>query len=367
MKTEAAVLWRPGEPVEILEIDLAPPRAGEVLVKIAACGVCASDLHVVDGGLPEPLPLVLGHEASGVVVDVGTGVESLAPGDHVVLALVPSCGKCSECLRGRPNFCEEGSRMAASGTLADGTSRLSLNGTTLHHFNAVSSFAGHAVVPESVAVKIRDDIPLQAVALIGCSVLTGCGAVMNTARVKEGSTVAVWGCGGVGSNVIQGARLAGAAQIVAVDVRREKLELARALGATEVVLAAPDVDVVAAVKELTGGGPDYAFEAIGTEPTIQQAWEAAGPRGTVVVVGIMPKGSTLTIDPWQFFSEKILKGSFLGSANVRVDVPRLVDLYATGELRLDELVSAKIALDELPEALDRLRAGDGLRQLVVFD
>jgi len=216
-------------------------------------------------------------------------------------------------------------------------------------------------------VKIRDDIPLQAVALIGCSVLTGCGAVMNTARVKEGSTVAVWGCGGVGSNVIQGARLAGAAQIVAVDVRREKLELARALGATEVVLAAPDVDVVAAVKELTGGGPDYAFEAIGTEPTIQQAWEAAGPRGTVVVVGIMPKGSTLTIDPWQFFSEKILKGSFLGSANVRVDVPRLVDLYATGELRLDELVSGKIALEDLPEALDRLRAGDGLRQLIVFD
>ncbi len=367
MKTQAAVLWRPGEPVEILEVELAPPREGEVLVKIAACGVCASDLHVVDGGLPEPLPLVLGHEASGVVVAVGLGVESLAPGDHVVLALVPSCGQCSQCLRGRPNFCEEGSNMAASGTLADGTSRLSLHGTILHHFNSVSSFAGHAVVPESVAVKIRDDIPLEAVALIGCSVLTGCGAVMNTARVEEGATVAVWGCGGVGSNVIQGARLAGAAQIVAVDVRREKLELARALGATDVVLAAPDVDVVAAVKELTAGGPDYAFEAIGTEPTIQQAWEAAGPRGTVVVVGIMPKGSTLTIDPWQFFAEKILKGSFLGSANVRVDVPRLVDLYATGELRLDELVSGKIGLEKLPEAFDRLRAGDGLRQLVVFD
>ena len=367
MKTQAAVLWRPGEPVEILEVELAPPREGEVLVKIAACGVCASDLHVVDGGLPEPLPLVLGHEASGVVVEVGPGVESLVPGNHVVLALVPSCGQCSQCLRGRPNFCEEGSTMAASGTLADGTSRLSLNGTILHHFNSVSSFAGHAVVPESVAVKIRDDIPLEAVALIGCSVLTGCGAVTNTARVEEGATVAVWGCGGVGSNVIQGARLAGAAQIVAVDVRREKLELARALGATDVVLAAPDVDVVAAVKELTAGGPDYAFEAIGTEPTIQQAWEAAGPRGTVVVVGIIPKGSTLTIDPWQFFSEKILKGSFLGSANVRVDVPRLVDLYATGELRLDELVSGKIGLEKLPEAFDRLRVGDGLRQLVVFD
>jgi S-(hydroxymethyl)glutathione dehydrogenase/alcohol dehydrogenase len=181
MQTEAAVLWWPGEPVEILEVDLASPRQGEVLVKIAASGVCASDLHVVDGDLPEPLPLVLGHEASGVVVEVGTEVESLAPGDHVVLALVPSCGTCAECRRGRPNFCEMGARMAASGTLADGTSRLSLNGTTLHHFNSVSSFAGHAVVPESVAVKIRMDVPLEEIALIGCSVLTGCGAVMNTA------------------------------------------------------------------------------------------------------------------------------------------------------------------------------------------
>jgi S-(hydroxymethyl)glutathione dehydrogenase / alcohol dehydrogenase len=367
MKTEAGVLWRLGEPVEILEVDLASPRQGEVLVKIAACGVCASDLHVVDGELPEPLPLVLGHEASGVVVKVGPEVESLLPGDHVVLALVPSCGTCAECRRGRPNFCEVGSRMAASGTLADGTSRLSLNGTTLHHFNSVSSFAGHAVVPESVAVKIRPDVPLEEVALIGCSVLTGFGAVMNTAGVEEGATVAVWGCGGVGSNVVQGARLACAAQIVAVDVRPEKLELARALGATDVVQAAPGVDVVAAVKDVTAGGPDYAFEAIGSEATIQEAWQAAGPRGTVVVVGIMPKGSTLTIDPWQFLSEKILRGSFLGSADVRTDIPRLVDLYAVGALQLAPLVSRRIALDELPDALDRLRAGEGIRQLVVFD
>jgi len=367
VKTEAAVLWQPGEPVEILEVDLAPPREGEVLVKIAACGDCASDLHVVDGGLPEPLPLVLGHEASGVVAEVGPGVKSLTPGDHVVLALVPSCGECAECRRGLPNFCEVGSRMAASGTLADGTSRLSLNGTMLHHFNSVSSFAAHAVVPESVAVKIRPDVPLQAAALIGCSVLTGCGAVMSTAQVEDGATVAVWGCGGVGSNVVQGARLAGAAQIIAVDVRPEKLELARALGATDVVLAGPGADVVAAVKDLTAGGPDYAFEAIGTEATIQQAWEAAGPRGTVVVVGIMPKGSTLTIDPWQFFSEKTLKGSFLGSANVRTNIPRLIDLYAAGDLQLEPLVSRRIPLKELPEAFDRLRAGEGLRQLVVFE
>jgi S-(hydroxymethyl)glutathione dehydrogenase / alcohol dehydrogenase len=367
VKTEAAILWRPGGPVEIHEIDVAPPQKGEVLVEIAACGVCHSDLHVVEGALPEPLPLVLGHEASARVQEVGPGVESLRPGDHVVLALVPACGTCAECLRGRPNFCQVGASMAATGTLADGTSRLSLNGTTLHHFNSVSSFAGHAVVPESVAVKIRNDVALDSVALVGCAVLTGSGAVLNTAEVEEGARVAVWGCGGVGLNVVQGARLARAAQIVAIDTQADKLELARKLGATDVVEAVSGVDVVEAVRDLTDGGPDYAFEAVGTEPTIQQAWEAAGPRGTVVVVGIMPKGTTLTIDPWQFLSEKTLKGSFLGSARVREDIPRLVDLYAAGDLRLDELVDRRIPLSELPEAFERLRARDGLRQLVVFD
>jgi S-(hydroxymethyl)glutathione dehydrogenase / alcohol dehydrogenase len=366
MKTHAAILWRPGDPVEIAEIDLAPPRDGEVLVKIAACGVCHSDLHVVDGTLPEPLPLVLGHEASGVVAEVGPGVESLVPGDHVVLALVPSCGRCAECLRGQPNFCEVGARMAESGTLADGTSRLRLEGATLHHFNAVSSLAGHAVVPESVAVKIRGDVPLDTVALIGCAALTGCGAVVNAAQVGEGASVAVWGCGGVGLNVVQGARLAGAEPIVAIDVRPEKLELARSLGATDVIRAGEAMDVVAAVKQATGGGPDYAFEAVGEEATIQQAWLAAGPRGTVVVVGIMPRGSSLTIDPWELLNEKSLKGSFFGSADVRADVPRLVDLYADGQLRLDELIERRIPLAELPAALERLRAGDGLRQVVVF-
>lgn len=367
MKTLAAVLWEVGAPIEIAQVDLAPPREGEVLVKIAACGVCASDLHVVQGDLPEPLPLVLGHEASGVVEEIGPGVASLKQGDHVVLVLVPSCGDCAECRRGRPNFCEVGARMAATGTLADGTSRLSLNGTTLHHFNSVSSFAEHAVVPESVCVKIRRDVSLDTVALLGCAALTGYGAVVHTAGVQEGATVAVWGCGGVGANIVQGARLAGAAQIVAVDVRPEKLELARSLGATDTVRAGPDVDVVAAVKDLTAGGPDFVFEAIGSEATIREAWAAAGPRGTVVVVGILPKGSSLTIDPWEFFAEKTLKGSFLGSAKVREDVPRLVDLYASGELQLDPLVERRIALTDLPDAFERLRAGEGLRQLVIFD
>jgi Zn-dependent alcohol dehydrogenase len=367
MKTQAAVLWEPGRPVEVLDVDLAPPNAGEVLVRIAACGVCHSDLHVVDGHLPEPVPLVLGHEAAGVVEEVGHGVESLEPGDHVVLALVPSCGECEECLRGRPNFCSLGARMAAEGTLADGTSRLSLNGTTLHHFNSISSFAGHAVVPASAAVRIRQDVALDAAALVGCSVLTGYGAVANTAGVEEGATVAVWGCGGVGANVVQGARLRGASKIVAVDTRPEKLALAKKLGATDTVEAGEGRDAVAAVRDLTGGGPDYAFEAIGSERAIQEAWAAARPGGTVVVVGIMPRGASLTIDPWQFMSEKTLKGTFLGSARIQEDVPALVDLYHSGELELDRLVSRKLRLDELPDAFDRLRAGDVVRQVVVFD
>lgn len=367
MKTQAAVLWEPGRPVEVLEVDLAPPKAGEVLVRIAACGVCHSDLHVVEGHLPEPLPLVLGHEAAGIVEEVGPGVETLETGDHVVLALVPSCGECEECRRGRPNFCSLGARMATEGTLADGTSRLSLNGTTLHHFNSISSFSGHAVVPESAAVRIRRDVPLDAAALVGCSVLTGYGAVANTAHVEEGASVAVWGCGGVGANVVQGARLAGASRIVAVDTRSEKLELARSLGATDVVQAGDGVDAVAAVKDVTGGGPDYAFEAIGSERAIQEAWRATRAGGTVVVVGIMPRGSTLTIDPWQFMSEKTLKGTFLGSARIQEDVPRLVDLYHSGDLELDRLVSRKLPLAELPDAFHRLRAGDVVRQVVVFD
>jgi S-(hydroxymethyl)glutathione dehydrogenase/alcohol dehydrogenase len=256
--------------------------------------------------------------------------------------------------------------MSATGTLADGTSRVSLNGTQLHHFNSISSFAEHAVVPASAAVRIRRDVALEVAALCGCAVITGYGAVVHTAQVEPEANVAVWGCGGVGLNVVQGARLAGAATIVAVDTRAEKLELARKLGATEIVQAGQGVDTAAAVRDLTDGGSDYAFEAIGLEPTIQAAWEAVRPGGTVVVLGLMPKGSTLTIDPWGFINEKTIKGSFLGSARIKDDIPRLLDYYANGSLQLDELVSRRLTLDELPDAVDRLRAGAVGRQLVVF-
>jgi S-(hydroxymethyl)glutathione dehydrogenase/alcohol dehydrogenase len=364
---QAAVLWEPGRPVEIREVELAPPKEREALVKIAACGVCASDLHVIDGDLPEPLPLVLGHEASGVVVEAGPRVERLAPGDHVVLALVPRCGRCAACEAGRPNFCEQTGRMASEGRLADGTSRLSLDGVELKHFNSVSSMAEYAVVPESAAVPVRRDVPLDVAALVGCAVITGYGAVVNTAGVEEGAAVAVWGCGGVGLNVVQAARLAGAERIIAVDTRPEKLDLARRLGATDAVRAGPDKDAPAAVHDLVRGGVDYAFEAIGREEAIRAAWDAVRPGGTVVVVGLMPKGSTLTIDPWGLLYEKTLTGCFLGSAHIDRDIPRLVDLYREGDLELDALVSRRLPLADLPDAFDRLRAGEAVRQLIVFD
>jgi S-(hydroxymethyl)glutathione dehydrogenase / alcohol dehydrogenase len=367
MQMQAAVLWQPGRPVDVREVELAPPQHGEALVRIAACGVCASDLHVVDGDLPEPLPLVLGHEASGVVVETGPGVEGLAAGDHVVVALVPSCGECESCRKGRPNFCELGDRMAATGTLADGTSRLSADGTPLHHFNAVSAFAEYAVVPESCAVPIRRDVPLDVAALVGCAALTGWGAVTRTAGVEPGAAVAVWGCGGVGLITIQAARLAGAGPIVAVDTRPEKLELAERLGATASVLARPTADTSRRVRHATQGGADYAFEAIGRPETIQEAWDALRPGGTAVVVGLPPKGAKVALDTWGFINEKSLRGCFLGSARIQEDVPALVDLFAAGELRLDELVSDRIPLAGLPAAFDRLRAGEAVRQLVVFD
>jgi S-(hydroxymethyl)glutathione dehydrogenase / alcohol dehydrogenase len=366
MRMQAAVLWKPGRPVEVRAVELAPPKQGEVMVELAACGVCASDLHVVDGELPEPVPLVPGHEASGVVVETGTGVERLRAGDHVVLALIPSCGTCESCRKGRPSLCEVGGRMAATGTLADGTSRLSADGAPLHHFNAVSAFAEYAVVPESVAVPIRQDVALDVAALIGCAVLTGWGAVTRIAGVEKGASVAVWGCGGVGLSTIQAARLAGAGAIVAVDTRPEKLELAERIGATATVEARPSADTGRRVRHATKGGADYAFEAIGRPETIREAWEAVRPGGTAVVLGIPPKGATVTIDTWGFIAEKSLKGCFLGSAHIGEDVPALVDLYAAGDLLLDELVSDRIELAGLQAAFDRLRSGDAMRQLVVF-
>jgi Zn-dependent alcohol dehydrogenase len=366
MKITAAVLAGPGMRFEVGEVDLAPPGVGEVLVKVAASGLCRSDLNALVGKRSlTPFPVVLGHEAAGVVVDTGPGIERLRPGEPVVMSIVPSCGHCPACKRGLPNHCATASAVMAAGNLLDGSSRLTRGGERVSHFLAVSSFAQYAVVPESGAVAVRPDMPLDQAALISCAVLTGFGAVHHTAQVRPGSRVAVFGCGGVGLNIVQGARIAGAARIIAIDVNSEKLELSRRLGATNLVHAA-EQDPVAAIRDLVGG-VDYAFEALGSEQTIRQAWDSLDVRGEAVVVGLMRHGATVTLDADPFVDEKRIRGCYFGSSVLAQDVPALVDLYLTGELLLDDIISHRIGLPDLDEAFERLRAGEGARSVVVFD
>ena len=365
MKMKAAVLTNVGALLEVREVEIAPPKYGEVLVKVAASGLCASDLNAIDGKRKlVPFPAVIGHEASGVVVDVGPGVSRVKIGDHVIMSIVPNCGHCDYCQSGRPNYCSTAGNAMAVGGLFDGTSRLSDAGGRLNHFLCVASFAEYSVVPESGIVVIPKEMPLDRAALISCAVITGVGAALNTAKVKAGSRVAVFGCGGVGLNILQGARLAGASRIIAVDVSSAKLELAAKFGATDLVNATL-VDPVAAIKELTGG-VDYAFEALGREETVAQAWRCVDVDGSLTLVGLLKNGATLTLDANPFVNEQSIKGCYFGSANLARDVPFLINSYLSGQLLLDELISDRIDLNHVNEAFDMLRRGEGARSVLVF-
>jgi S-(hydroxymethyl)glutathione dehydrogenase/alcohol dehydrogenase len=352
----AVVFTSPGSPVEVLDVDLAPPGPGEVKVRIAAAGVCHSDLHVRRGEWQVPLPLVMGHEGSGVLVE----------GDHVVLSWVAPCGECRYCRAGHEARCQVAATVVApGGVLYDGTSRLSRGGRTVHHYLGTSSFAEYAVVPATGAVKIRDDAPLDVAALVGCAVATGVGAVTNTARVEAGATVVVIGCGGVGLSVVQGARLAGASRIVAVDVLAEKTALAMTMGATDRVDAS-SVDAVDAVLELVPDGVDYAFDAIGRTTTTEQAIRMLGLGGAAVVVGLPPSGARASFEPLVLAeADQRILGSNYGSVRPAVDIPALVDRYMAGELMLDELVSSRRPLEAAAQALDDLEAGHALRTLLI--
>jgi S-(hydroxymethyl)glutathione dehydrogenase / alcohol dehydrogenase len=365
MKTRAAVLYEAGQPAVIEEITLDSPHQGEVLVRMEAAGVCHSDLHVRDGTIPEPLPIVLGHEGTGVVVEVGLGVTGLQPGDRVVLTLVPACGSCYFCRRGEPHLCSISGAMAARGVLRDGTSRLRRGDQTLHHFNAVSCFSEYVVVPQEGAVKIPHDIPVEIAALLGCAVVTGVGAVERTAGVRPGESVAVIGCGGVGLNVIQAASLSGANPVIAIDIRSDKIELAKTFGASHGVNAR-EQDAAAAVLEITEHGVDWAFEVIGNPRTIEQAWELIRAGGTVVVVGLSPKGSTVSLPAFDFISEKNIRGCFYGSSHFRADVPMILSRLQAGRMRLDGMVSQSVPLEELEAAFSRLRNGEGVRTILRF-
>ncbi len=361
----ASVLFQQGEPLRVEEVDLAPPRDGEARVRMVASGVCHSCLHAADGSWAGiPLPIVLGDEGAGVVEAVGPGVPDLHPGDPVILSWAPTCGRCHYCVIGRPNLCER--RRPGRGVLLDGTTRMSLGGRPVYQYGHVGTYASTVVVHESCAIPIRRDMPLDKAALIGCSVTTGVGAVINTAAVPPGASMVVFGVGGVGLNVIQGGALVAAHPIVAVDVRAGRLDDARRLGATHAVDAARE-DAVAAVKALTGRGADYAFVAVGDTRAVVQATDCLAPGGTCVLIGVPATGATVPLDVRPLVTgERTLKGCSYGSARTREDLPRMVDLYLAGKLKIDELITRRYALEEGNEAFRALASGELARGLIVF-
>lgn len=356
-----------GTRIEVADVELAPPGPGEVLIDIAAAGVCHSDLHVLRREWKVPIPLVMGHEGSGVVAALGEGVIGLSVGDHVVLSWVPNCGECRYCLLNRPAQCQVVAEIVASqGMLYDKTSRLSRDGRMIHHYLGVSSFAEQAVVPQSGAIKVRSDAPLDLIALIGCAVATGVGAVRNTAKLVQGSTSAVIGCGGVGLAVVQGARLEGASVIVAVDISEQKLEIAKKLGATHTLLVDPGMNVPEALKDLVPEGLDYIFDAIGKIETTEQAIKALGLGGSAVIVGLPRTGEVARFEPLSLAeADQRILGCNYGSAVPQVDIPRLVDELMNGDLDLESMVSARRPLDETDAALRDLASGSALRQLLI--
>ena len=359
---KAAVLREVNAPLSIEEVQIDNPKSHEVLVRTAACGVCRSDLHYITGHYAAPMPTILGHEAAGVVEKVGSEVRYVKPGDHVITCLSVFCGHCEYCTTGRPFSCQN-PEVARDD---DEAPRLTQNGGVMHQFYSLSSFAEHMLIHEHALVKIRDDMPLDRAALIGCGVTTGFGAVINTAKVEVGSTVAVIGCGGVGLSAINGAAIAGAGRIIAVDVKGSKLNLAKHFGATDVVDAS-QTDPVEAVREMTGGGVEYSFEALGFKQTAEQAFGMLRPSGTATIIGMVPEGVMLEIPAADLLNDKTLRGSNMGSNHFRVDMPRFVEFYLAGKLKLDDMISRRIPIEGINEAFDEMQAGAVARSVIVFD
>jgi alcohol dehydrogenase len=356
-------------PLEVAELELADPGQGEVLVRIVAAGLCHSDLSVIDGSRVRPLPMLLGHEASAVVEAIGAGVTDVEVGDHVVLSYVPSCGECPPCRAGRPALCDPGQVANRAGTLISGTRRLSRpdGGELVSHLLGVAAFADHAVVSQGSLVRIDRDADLATAAVIGCAVLTGVGAVVNTGGAQPGTSAVIFGLGGVGSSAVMGARLAECDPIVAVDVVDAKLALARELGATHTVRG-DDPDVVAIIREMTGGGGQTVVEAVGRVVTLQSAYAATRPGGTTVSAGLPSPDAMLSIPALGLVAEeRTLRGSYMGSSVPRRDVPRYLALAQEGRLPIERIISARIGLDDINQGFDRLADGSALRQLVVFD
>jgi S-(hydroxymethyl)glutathione dehydrogenase / alcohol dehydrogenase len=369
MDVKAAIAFEAGKPLEIATVQLDGPRAGEVLVEIKATGVCHTDAYTLSGMDPEGLfPSILGHEGAGVVVEVGPGVKSLKPGDHVIPLYVPECRECEYCLNPKTNLCQSIRITQGQGLMPDGTSRFSYKGKPLLHYMGTSTFANYTVVPEIALAKIRSDAPFDKVCYIGCGVTTGIGAVINTAKVEPGSNVVVFGLGGIGLNVIQGAKLVGANMIIGVDINPARQAIATKLGMTHFVNPhAIDQDIVAHLVELTNGGADYSFECIGNINVMRQALECCHKGwGVSVIIGVAAAGQEISTRPFQLVTGRTWKGTAFGGAKSRRDVPKIVDWYMDGKINIDDLITNVMPIEQINEAFDIMKKGEGIRTVVTF-
>ena len=368
METRAAVAFEAGKPLSMETVGLEGPAAGEALVEIKATGICHTDAYTLSGADPEGLfPAIMGHEGAGVVVEVGAGVTSLAPGDHVIPLYTPECRQCKFCLSGKTNLCGAIRETQGRGVMPDGTSRFSLNGETLFHYMGTSTFSNFTVLPEIAVAKIREDAPFDKVCYIGCGVTTGLGAVMNTAKVEAGANVAVFGLGGIGLNVIQGARIVGADRIIGIDVNPGKRSLAEKFGMTDFIDANDDEDVVAAIIDLTDGGVDYSFECIGNVKVMRQALECCHKGwGESIIIGVAGSGQEIATRPFQLVTGRVWRGTAFGGAKGRTEVPKIVDWYMDGKINIDDLITHTMSLDAINDAFDLMHEGKSIRSVVVY-
>ena len=368
MKTRAAVAWKAGAPLTVETVDLAGPKVGEVLIEVKATGICHTDHYTLSGADPEGLfPAILGHEGAGVVVDVGPGVTTLKKGDHVIPLYTPECRQCKFCLSRKTNLCQLIRTTQGKGLMPDATSRFSLNGQPILHYMGTSTFANHTVVPEIALAKIRPDAPFDIVCYIGCGVTTGVGAVLFTAQVEAGANVVVFGLGGIGLNVIQGARMVGADKIIGVDINPQREAMARRFGMTHFVNPKSVDDVVDAIVQLTDGGADYSFECIGNTTTMRQALECCHKGwGVSVIIGVAAAGQEIATRPFQLVTGRVWKGSAFGGARGRTDVPKIVDWYMDGKIQIDPLITHKLKLEDINRGFDLMERGESIRSVVVY-
>ncbi len=368
MKTKAAVAWKAGQPLTIEEVDLEGPKSGEVLVEIKATGICHPDYYTLSGADPEGLfPAILGHEGAGVVVDAGPNVKSLRKGDHVIPLYTPECRECKFCLSKKTNLCQAIRSSQGRGVMPDSTSRFSLDGKPLFHYMGTSTFSNYTVVPEIALAKIREDAPFDKVCYIGCGVTTGIGAVIYTAKVEAGANVAVFGLGGIGLNVIQGARMVGADKIIGIDINPQREAMARKFGMTHFINPNDVPNIVDAVMQLTDGGADYSFECIGNTKVMRQALECTHKGwGRSIIIGVAEAGAEISTRPFQLVTGRKWEGSAFGGARGRTDVPKIVDWYMEGKIDIDSLITHTLALDNINEGFNLMKSGESIRSVVIY-